>query len=351
MISDDAPKSLELENISRRFGNTYAVRELSLSIAPGEVICLVGHSGCGKTSLLRIIAGIDTADRGVIRIRGEYVAGPSRFVEPEMRNIGFVFQDYALFPHLTVEQNVLFGLRNLPRQDARTKAMAMIARVGLTHLTSRHPHMLSGGEQQRVALARALAPGTDILLMDEPFSNLDRGLREQMRDDTLSLLRSMGTTVVMVTHDPEEALSAGDRVVLMRAGEIVQQGSGYELFHSPNSRYAADFFTAFNKVQGIYRNGQIHTPIGAFPSARQLREESQAVAYIRPSDITVTTAQSGLSGRIVQRVLLGEIEQLAVKLDGLEEPICVRSLDHRPPDTGEVGISIRSEAVLTFPNP
>ncbi|HEY9344811.1 MAG TPA: ABC transporter ATP-binding protein, partial [Inquilinus sp.] len=231
---------LTLERICRSFGTVRALDEVSLSIAPGEIVCLVGRSGCGKSSLLRIIAGVDAPDSGRILLDGAEIAGPGGFVEPEDRNVGFMFQDYALFPHLTVEENVAFGLKRLPREAARARAAEVIGRIGIAALAGRYPHTLSGGEQQRVALARALAPKPVILLMDEPFSNLDRGLREQVREETIATLRALGTTAIMVTHDPEEALSAGDRVVLMQKGRIVQAGSGYEIYDHPNSLYAAE---------------------------------------------------------------------------------------------------------------
>ena len=198
-----------------------------------------------------------------------------------------MFQDYALFPHLTVEQNILFGLKRRPKPEAAARTEDVIAHIGIAHLKGRYPHMLSGGEQQRVALARALAPQPDILLMDEPFSNLDRGLREKVRDETLFLLKSLGTTVIMVTHDPEEALSAGDRVVLMKDGRIVQAGSGYDLHDRPVSPYAAEFFCAFNRISGVYTNGQIETAIGRFGQMLDGRDGMPATVYIRPQGISV----------------------------------------------------------------
>lgn len=229
----DADALLSVHGVSRRFGDVVALEDVSLSIRSGEVLCLVGQSGCGKSSLLRIIAGVDEPDEGRIILDGAEIAGPGSHVEPEARRIGLIFQDYALFPHLDVRDNIQFGLRKLSRAEAFARGDVMIERFDLRNLTHRFPHMLSGGEHQRVALARALAPTPHVLLMDEPFSNLDRKLRDGVRDETLTLLRSLGTTVVMVTHDPEEALSAGDRVALMRAGRIVQTGSGRDLYEYP----------------------------------------------------------------------------------------------------------------------
>lgn len=233
--------ALELKSVGKKFGDTDVLSDIDLSVESGEIICLVGRSGCGKSTLLRIIAGVETPDKGSVSLNGAVVAGSGAFIEPEKRNIGFVFQDYALFPHLTVEQNVMFGLRSLPKAQARARTAEMIEHVHLKELAKRYPHTLSGGEQQRVALARALAPQPGLLLMDEPFSNLDRGLRDDVREETLGLLRQLGTTAIMVTHDPEEALSAGDRVVLMQRGRIVQSGTGYEIHDHPKTRYAADF--------------------------------------------------------------------------------------------------------------
>ncbi|PRD40872.1 ABC transporter ATP-binding protein [Phyllobacterium phragmitis] len=348
-LAETAAGALTLEHISRRFGETLALDDVSFSILPGEIICLVGQSGCGKSSLLRIIAGVDTADSGRILLGGAQIAGGNRFVEPEDRNIGFVFQDYALFPHLSVEENVAFGLKKLPRRQAREQAAAVIARIGITALAKRYPHMLSGGEQQRVALARALAPKPRILLMDEPFSNLDRGLRERVREETITTLKALGTTVIMVTHDPEEALSAGDRVVLMQKGRVVQAATGYEIYDRPNSLYAAEFFCPFNKIPGIYRNGRIETAIGAFPAALGLPEESPALACIRPQAFRLAKPGEGLPARIRHSSFLGEIEQLAIKLDGVAEPLYMRTTDRIEVKPGDhVHLTIQPSGVLAF---
>jgi len=345
------PAAVEMSGVSRTFGSVAAVADVSMSVGAGEIICLVGHSGCGKSTLLRMIAGVEPADAGRIALAGHEVSGPSVFVEPERRNVGFVFQDYALFPHLSVRQNVLFGLKRRPAEEARRVAGEVIERVGIAHLADRYPHMLSGGEQQRVALARALAPRPDILLMDEPFSNLDRGLREAVRDRTLSLLRSFGTTVIMVTHDPEEALSAGDRVVLMREGRVVQIGSGYDLYDRPESAYAAEFFCAYNKVPGVCRDGAIDTAIGRFRRSETFADGASVTLYVPPHGVSVAPDSGEVAGRIEGRTFLGEIEQLLVGVDGLEEPLRIRTSIRLPRDTTSVRLSITEPRLRMFAQP
>ncbi len=342
-----AVPALEIQSLGRRFGETQAVRNVDLSVKRGEVVSLVGHSGCGKSSLLRLVAGVDTPDAGTIRINSETVAGPGTFVEPENRRIGFVFQDYALFPHLTAEQNVRFGLRQLPRAEAQRRARDLLAHVGLAAHGGRYPHELSGGEQQRIALARALAPAPRLLLMDEPFSNLDRALREGIRRDTLALIRQLGITAVIVSHDPEEALSSGDRVVLMRAGEILQAGSAYDLYDRPASPYAAEFFSSCNRLPGRVRDGKVETPLGAFSAPATLADGASAVVLIRPAAIEAVAGDG--DGIVTARELTGEVETIRVRLPGLDEPIEVRSTRRLPPDVLKVALRPAAESALVFP--
>lgn len=341
--------ALELTALSRHFGEGKGLHDVSLSVGQGEIVSLVGHSGCGKSTLLRIIAGIEKVDQGNVALDGAEVASPRGSMPPEQRNIGFVFQDYALFPHLTVQQNIHFGLRHAKRSIAPDTAAALIGKLGLAQMLDRYPHTLSGGEQQRVAIARALAPGGKLLLMDEPFSNLDRSLRAQVRRDTLALLRGLGTTAIIVTHDPEEALSCGDRVVLMRSGRIVQQGSADEIYETPNSPYAAEFFTAYNKIPGTVRNGQMDTPLGPLPLRGALTDGMQAMAYIRPQDIELTTDMAHPVGTIVERVLMGEIEQVSVTVDGLPDALVTRSTRRIGTVGTRIGLNLGTRQHLAFP--
>lgn len=339
--------ALEIRDVVHRYGEVAALNGFSLTVRPGEILCLAGRSGCGKSTLLRVIAGIERPADGEVLLGGHPVTGQQTFVEPEQRGIGFMFQDYALFPHLNVIDNIGFGLRRLDRREARRRCEDIVGRLGIEHLTARFPHMLSGGEQQRVALARALAPQPSVLLMDEPFSNLDREMREAVRQQTISLLRELGTTAVMVTHDPEEALSAGDRVALMRAGMLEQAGSGAELYDSPNSLYAAEFFGMFNRLPGIRRAGAVETALGRF--AAPGTEGAQLAVMIRPHDLQIGASGMGPEATVIASTFMGEIEQIHVRIDGIEEPLLARSTKRRslkPYD--KVSISVAPERVLVF---
>ena len=210
-----------LDRITHRFGDHVALDDVSLTVGAGEIVALVGPSGSGKSTLLRLVAGLEPPTRGVVRLAGDEVAGPHRFVAAERRRVGMVFQDYALFPHLTVAENIAFGLRGRPRAPVASAVRGLLERVPLSRYTSSYPHTLSGGERQRVALARALAPAPRVLLMDEPFSSLDGELRERVRQDTMALLRELHTTTIVVTHDAAEAAQISDRVAVLRAGRLI----------------------------------------------------------------------------------------------------------------------------------
>ncbi len=252
---------LETEGLTRRFGGAPVVDGVTLSVAAGQVMCLLGPSGCGKSTTLRMIAGVELPDAGRVRIAGRIVSGPGVFVPPEARSVGLMFQDFALFPHLTVAQNVGFGLRG---EGRAARVGALLERVNLTGFGGKHPHQLSGGEQQRVALARALAPRPRVMLMDEPFSGLDNRLRDGIRDTTLEVLKEEGTAVLLVTHEPDEALRMGDEIALMRGGQIVQRGSPYNIYNAPVDRAAAAFFSDINVIKGVSRGALTDTPFGAF---------------------------------------------------------------------------------------
>ncbi|GJD32925.1 Vitamin B12 import ATP-binding protein BtuD [Methylobacterium adhaesivum] len=325
-----APPRLELQDLSLRFGAVRALDGIDLAVQPGEIVALLGDSGCGKSTLLRVVAGLERPDRGSVRLDGAEVGA----VPPEARGVGLMFQDYALFPHLTVAENVRFGLHALPRGPAHTRATARLEQVGLAHRAASYPNTLSGGESQRVALARALAPGPRILLLDEPFSNLDRRTRDRVRADTLDLLRETGTTTILVTHDPEEALGFADRIALLRAGRVAQVGTGADLYRRPASRFAARFFGDLVEIAGPCRGGAVATPFGPCP-APGFPEGAALLACWRPEAIRLVSAQDGIPGRVVGRRFLGATALLSVAVEGFDAPLSlpVPGTDGREPGT------------------
>lgn len=263
IMSDVFASRLQVYGLTRNFGGKDVVKDVSLSVAAGQVMCLLGPSGCGKSTTLRMIAGVDRPDAGQILIDGQPVFGPGLNQPPEARGVGLMFQDFALFPHLNVAANVGFGLTTNKAARAR-RVEELLDRVNLTGFGSKQPHELSGGEQQRVALARALAPRPRVMLMDEPFSGLDNRLRDGIRDATLAVLKDEGAAVLLVTHEPDEAMRMADQIALMRAGTIVQRGAPYNIYNAPSDREAAAFFSDINVIRGISRGALTDTPFGAF---------------------------------------------------------------------------------------
>jgi iron(III) transport system ATP-binding protein len=254
---------LEIRNIVRDFDGKRVVDDVSLAIQPGNVTCLLGPSGCGKSTTLRIIAGVDMQTSGTIHVDGNLICDTVFRVPPERRSIGLIFQDFALFPHLTIGDNVGFGLTG-SRKEKQPRVGELLERVGLSHYINEYPHQLSGGEQQRVALARAIAPRPSIMLMDEPFSGLDNRLRDGIRDETLALLKDEGTSVLLVTHEPEEAMRMADEIALMRDGKIVQRGAPYNIYNAPADKAAVAFFSDINLLTGTVRGALTDTPFGQF---------------------------------------------------------------------------------------
>ncbi|MCP9485083.1 MAG: ABC transporter ATP-binding protein [Gaiellaceae bacterium MAG52_C11] len=299
-----------LHGVSKSYGNVRAVHEAQLCVERGEFVALLGPSGCGKTTLLRLIAGFEEPNAGEVRLHEATVAASGNWTPPERRRVGMVFQDYALFPHLTVAENVGFGLR---RRERATRVPIVLALVDLCGLGGRYPHELSGGQQQRVALARALAPGPELVLLDEPWSNIDPHLRGSMRDEIARILRGLGVTVVLVTHDREEAFSLADRIALMREGTIVQEGSPEALYLTPANRWAAEFVGAANFISGRLAAGVVRTSIGSFPGA--IANGSDVL--VRPEQLELTPDPSG-PARVVAREFRGHDVFYRVLLHGVE---------------------------------
>jgi iron(III) transport system ATP-binding protein len=270
-----------------------AIDHLCLELEKGEILALLGPSGCGKTTTLRLIAGFERPDAGLVEIGGKVVADGHRFVSPEQRGVGVVFQEYTLFPHLTVAENILFGLRKLSAESRRARLCEMLETVGLTSLARRYPHELSGGQQQRVALARALAPRPAVLLLDEPFSNLDADLRARMLHDVYTILRELGTTAVFVTHDHEEAFMVADRVGVLNRGKLEQLGRPEEIYHLPATRFVAHFVGKANFILGRVVGTTIETAIGIFPNTWDFPHGTAVEVLIRPDQFELRPDPAG----------------------------------------------------------
>jgi iron(III) transport system ATP-binding protein len=303
--------SICAHGVSKSFGATRAVDSADLCVERGELVALLGPSGCGKTTLLRLLAGFERPDAGEVRLLDRTVAGGSTWVPPERRRVGMVFQDYALFPHLTVAENVGFGV---PRRERARRVPELLGIVGLGALGHRFPHELSGGQQQRVALARALAPSPEIVLLDEPWSNIDPLLRGTMRDELAAILRGIGVTVVLVTHDREEAFSLADRIALMRDGTIVQEGSPEELYLAPADRWTAEFVGAGNFLRGRVDGSLVETLLGRFPLVNGAAAPDVEV-LIRPELLELAVDPNG-PGEVVGREFRGHDVFYKVLLDG-----------------------------------
>ncbi|WP_424812597.1 ABC transporter ATP-binding protein [Roseococcus sp. YIM B11640] len=341
--------SLRLTDIRHAFGPREILRGVSLTVARGEILCLLGPSGDGKTTLLRLIAGLEALQHGRIELDGIALAEPGLEVPPEERHLGFVFQDYALFPHLTVGRNVGFGLRGLGRMEREARIAEALGHVGLRDRADAWPHQLSGGQQQRVALARALAPRPKALLLDEAFASLDARLRDQVRDDTLRVLRQAAIPAVIVTHDAEEALLMADRIALLRDGRVEQLGTPEELYLRPVSSFVASFLGEVNRLPAEIRGGRAVSVLGELP-APGLAEGAAAEFLLRPEGLRLDAAGQGAAARMRSIRLLGAttLVHLVLEEGGHELQARLPAGTALPP--GEVlGVGFDPERAFAFP--
>lgn len=355
------PPRLEVSNLTRSFEGRKVVDDVSLVVGQGQVTCLLGPSGCGKSTTLRMIAGVDNQDAGEIRVEGRPICNDEIRVPPEERRIGLMFQDFALFPHLSVAGNVAFGLKG-PKAAIRQQVELLLHKVGMSRHIDRYPHELSGGEQQRVALARALAPKPSIMLMDEPFSGLDDRLRDDIRDETLAVLKAEGTAVLLVTHEPAEAMRMADEIALMRDGRIVQRGAPYNIYNAPVDREAAAFFSDINVIRGKVNGALTETAFGQF-LAPGFADGTEVDIVIRPQHLKIDfdrhgrgpnpTPQDGTPARgVVERARFMGSESLVefrMDFDGSALKAIVPSVFLPKPGT-PLWLMIRRDRCFVFPS-
>ena len=345
----DRPSLVVLEDVSKRYlpGFPPAVAHLSLDLKRGEILALLGPSGCGKTTTLRLIAGFEVPDRGKIYLDGRPMAEGQVWIPPEVRRIGMVFQDYALFPHLTLLENVTFGICANGRKEKDLKGMEALGMVGMSGLAKRYPHELSGGQQQRVALARALAPGPLVILLDEPFSNLDTDMKTEMRREMEKILRSSGMSAIVVTHDQEEAFSMADRVGVLNSGSLEQLATPEILYHTPATRFVADFVGEADFLPGEVRDG-IVTEVGTLPDGSGLPKGTRVEMMIRPDDVDFEPCNDG-NGLIEGRKFRGSENRYSITLPS---GLCLRSSqssDRLLPEGTRVKILVQPNHLVIFP--
>lgn len=345
------PALLEVDAISCRYERRAAVANTSFALEAGMLACLLGPSGCGKTTVLRAIAGFQPLDAGRIHLNGRCISDARARVPPERRHLSMVFQEHALFPHLTVEKNVAAGLHSFTAADREKTTQRMIERVGLAGMNRRYPHELSGGQQQRVALARALAPSPQLLLMDEPFSNLDFDLREKLRQEVRNLLKDIGATCLLVTHDQQDAFTFGERVGVMNNGAIEQWDTAYRIYHQPATRFVADFIGEGVFLDGVVSpNRKIETELAALDDPREHRHPPGAAVkvLIRPDDI-IHDDNSPRSAKITKRAFRGENYLYTLALPSGAEILSLVPSHHNHAVGEDLGIVLDIDHLVVFP--
>ena len=340
-------RSLKLANVTAQIGPNQVLNDVSLDLAQGEIGCLLGPSGCGKTTLLRVIAGLQEISGGEVLIGDTIVSRPGQTLSTEKRSIGMVFQDFALFPHLTVFDNIAFGLRNLSRAQQKHRIATLVELTGLQGLEKRYPHELSGGQQQRVALARALAPSPDVLLMDEPFSSLDRELREKLACEVRDILKAEGATAILVTHDPFEAFAMADQVGVINSGEILQWGDSYCLYHAPTHPFVARFIGHGDFLAGtLISPDRLQTPLGDIQLPQPL-EGKFATLFVRPELLQVVE-HGPIRAKVLQRRFRGAHYLYTIQLNDGTQLTVQSSLLLTPGDECHIALNL-TEPPIVFP--
>lgn len=344
------PGALEINTISKAYNSTWVIDALSLNLQKGDIGCLLGESGCGKTTVLRCIAGFETIPSGTIRIDGTLMSSPANHVPPESRRLGMVFQDYALFPHLTIQKNISFGIHDLAKKDRNRRENEMLDLVGLAGDADKYPHELSGGQQQRVALARALAPNPDLLLMDEPFSNLDVALRERLCIDVRKILKKIGVSALLVTHNQHEAFAMADKIGVMHKGRLEQWDTAHNLYHRPQSQYVADFVGEGVLVQGqVKAEDEVITGLGTLKGhfSYPCHNGCPADVLLRPDDI-VHDDSSPLKAKVLRKRFRGANILYTLQLQSDEEVLALISSHHNHSIGQEIGIKPQVNEIILF---
>jgi len=341
---------LDVEKLDSGYDDLQVLNQISFSLRPGEIGCMLGPSGCGKTTVLRAIAGFEPAWHGRILIDDNVVSSRKFNLPPEKRNIGMVFQDFALFPHLRVEDNVRFGLRGLSQQEQQARIQEMLAIVGMPAYAQAYPHQLSGGQQQRIALARALAPRPRILLLDEPFSNMDVELREQLAREVRSILKQENNTAMLVTHDQNEAFAMADQICVMNEGSILQQGSGYDLYHTPANRFVADFIGQGVIIPATVEGpNTVRTDLGVIQGDSRIDAEPGTMVdiLIRPDDV-IHDDESEDSAIVVEKAFRGADFLYFLRMDSGIEVMCLAPSHHNHKINERIGIRLNLDHLVIF---
>ncbi|BAU58885.1 ferric iron ABC transporter [Halorhodospira halochloris] len=343
---------LELNDMRCCYGNFVAVEQLSFALEQGSIACLLGPSGCGKTTALRTIAGFETIAKGEIRLQGRVISSPNYTLPPEKRRMGMVFQDYALFPHLNIYDNVTFGLRRMSRDERRKRADELLELVDLRNLGDRYPHELSGGQQQRISLIRAVAPRPDLVLLDEPFSNLDVDLRERLGREFKDIFRNEGVTAILVTHDQSEAFAMADEIGVMCSGRLIQWDTPYNLYHKPANRFVADFVGYGSIVEGIVADSEkVKTELGTLCSNNgelPWPRGTNVEVLLRPDDVKMGQAPSGLHGRIVKKAFKGAETLYTLRTPSGHELVSLAPSTIDYEEGSDIGLTLDTNHLVAF---